>query len=833
MSQRLFPTELPDRSWVEFESEGYSALVSGVICRASSKPVCGMPLGGIDTGCVDLEANGTFGYCTVFNSHVPRRGPMNMPFLGISLDSPHFNLGRYAWVLTTMDMQGVELSMCQVDMNSQSHWRLKRPKEISYWGHYPLVDMEYELDAPVSVGVRAWSPFIPGDSAASNTPGTVFEVHLRNTSGAPQKGTVAFSFPGPSPQESGGDPRFIHERLDDEVVGVHVSNGPNEYVLGAIAPGSAIRIGGDLGLDSGAWARITDELPLIMNQAGASIAADFELKNGEEKIIRFILTWYSPQWRGGGNPTAGGGTYTHMYSTRYSDAVDVANMLVANHESLLRRILAWQEVIYRDDILPVWLKDSLINILYLIPELSFWAVAELPIEDWCKPKDGLFGMSDDPKSCPQLGHIGCSWYSGLPIAYFFPELLLSLLRAHKEYQYSDGAMAWALSTRRPPCCEMVDPHFSPRPTYQDSMNGLPYTAMVDWYSRITHDDSFLAEFYPSLKKNTLFTMNLARDAGPGAQVISMPLSGGNDWFECVDMYGMVTHVGGVHLAQIEIVKRIAEEVGDGEFAKQCGIWLEEGGKLLEERLWGGEYYLLYSYSQTGDTVLQKPQRCTAEGWVEVENLPQPGTECDVIMGYQLDGEYIARLHGLPGVFLPDRVGKTLSTIRSVATSPRGVLVFSEKPGGKTKLQRNLSPTYKPKENEVSTGYWTNYGVHPPASFAAAATYMYHGEKEWGLEVARRTMHGLVCENGWAWHLPNCFAGDSMEKVGHLISDRSAFRYDGDDEERLNGFDYGQNLMLWSLPAALVGGDFATPLAPGGLVDRIIRAGRTGSAVSHR
>ena len=59
---------------------------------------------------------------------------------------------------------------------------VKSVKEIHYWGHFPVADLEFETDAPVSVGLRAWAPFIPGDTITSNTPGAVFEVHLRNTS---------------------------------------------------------------------------------------------------------------------------------------------------------------------------------------------------------------------------------------------------------------------------------------------------------------------------------------------------------------------------------------------------------------------------------------------------------------------------------------------------------------------------------------------------------------------------------------------------------------------------------------------------------------------------
>jgi hypothetical protein len=49
------------------------------------------------------------------------------------------------------------------------------------------------------------------------------------------------------------------------------------------------------------------------------------------------------------------------------------------------------------------------------------------------------------------------------------------------------------------------------------------------------------------------------------------------------------------------------------------------------------------------------------------------------------------------------------------------------------------------------------------------------------------------------------------------------RGDTDTGERTFGNDYYQDLMLWSLPAALAGQDFAAPSQPGGLVDRIIQA----------
>ena len=85
------------------------------------------------------------------------------------------------------------------------------------------------------------------------------------------------------------------------------------------------------------------------------------------------------------------------------------------------------------------------------------------------------------------------------------------------------------------------------------------------------------------------------------------------------------------------------------------------------------------------------------------------------------------------------------------------------------------------------------------------TYMYAGQKEFGLELAGRVWHTMECVHGYTWDMTNFVRGDV------------------DTGERSYGNDYFQDLMLWSMPAAIAGKDFGAPAKPGGLVDRMIRA----------
>ncbi len=441
----LFPTGVPGKQWITFPAAGFSEPACGVVYRMKDEVSCGMPLGGIDTGCIDLETSGLLGFCTVFNTHVPRRGPINLPILGLST-------GGKVWVLCDQQPKkawrekGVPYGKPVIPVLSELKLDgVQTAKQIHYWGHYPVADLEFETDAPIQVGLPAWSPFLPGDLVASMMPAAVFEVHLRNPGDWPQTGTIAFSFPGPDPLEAGTN-RFVRKELNVGrtsqsvpengrtkksvlLSGVEVRGKLASYALGVIEEEKP-RFGGELGADGTAWAKIAAALPEErMDQAGRSAAVDFSLPAGGERIVRFVLAWSAPTWNGIGYNWAAevpkgykgsARTFTHMYAKHYPAATDTLDIIALNHASLLRRILAWQQVVYTDASLPVWLRESLVNILHLITEDSLWAQAKPPVPAWVKDDDGLFALIECPRECPNLETICCSFYGNMPLVYFFP-----------------------------------------------------------------------------------------------------------------------------------------------------------------------------------------------------------------------------------------------------------------------------------------------------------------------------------------------------------------------------------------------------------------------------
>lgn len=775
---RLFPRKLPERKWVEFHAEGFNSAVSGVIYGSNAPTCCGVPLGGIATGCLDVDVRGVFGFNALFNipyqefafsgkrgnifkADLMRKLPDYTPFLGLSISG-------LTWVLASRNiLDGGMMETCvdPVFIDRKENIiipkveAVKAAKSISYWGHYPIVDMEYELEkpVPVSVGLRSWAPFIPGDLDVSSTPCSFFEVHLHNLTDKKQKGTLAFSFPGPLPSNAENDFLFSRKVISEECfTGVEVNNGLQSYLI-AVLGESDVYTGGELGRNGAAWDCIDTTIPAVDgNEPGASIAINFALQPKDETKVVFLLSWYAPEWHGNGDHY-----YTAMYASRYVSALDIAKTVAGRYSELLQKVIAWQQEIYSEKQFPIWLRDCLVNSLALIPETSYWAQTKHPLGDGCY-SGGLFGMLESPRGCPQIECIPCTWYGNMPIVYFFPELAWSTLAGYKNLMREDGEVPFMIGSWGRP--DMATPEYG----WQISLNGPCFVMLVDRLWRSTGDKKVLEEFYSSVKKNTTLTMNLRSTP---AGVISMPSDNrGMEWFEWGEWAGMCAHIGALRLATLKIVKRMAEEMNDLEYAKQCNKWHSDGSIAMEEKLWAGNYYINFYEEETGK-------------------------RSEAVMAYQLDGEWAARFHGFPGVVSQDRVKTVLDTIYkcNISASNFGAINFTTSDG-------------KPLATDDKVVEYGGYSQFLPEVMILGMTYIYAGEREIGLELIWKVMEQMICIHGHTWDLPNAIYGDTGA--------------------RQFGTDYYQNMIIWAVPAALENEDIQGICQKGGLVDRVLRAGQS-------
>jgi uncharacterized protein (DUF608 family) len=357
-------------------------------------------------------------------------------------------------------------------------------------------------------------------------------------------------------------------------------------------------------------------------------------------------------------------------------------------------------------------------------------------------------MIECPRTCAIVGCTASNYYGDLPIAYFFPELERQILRGYVAYMRPDGAIPFLY-----PPNDFTKPAFE----WQIGLNGACFADLVHRLWMRTGDDDVLREFYPAVKMNTEFTVNLAKGEHG---LISFHREGpGQEWWEHTPVYGMVTHLAGVRLAQLRFAHDMAKRRGDDDFEEKCEGWIRLAQELMESHLWNNktQSYAFYVY-------------------------PAKNMRSDDIMSSQLDGQWMVDLHGLPPVFREDRITSALRTIEQTCMVDMGVAGFAQ-PGKGPDLSR--------------------YGTFPPEVLIVAMTYMYQAQPELGLEIARRSVDNIIRVQGLGWDMPNLIRCDTGA--------------------RTYGADYYQNMVLWGLPAAMADNDLADPCKSGGLVDRVLKA----------
>jgi uncharacterized protein (DUF608 family) len=727
MTGRLFDVGAVGLKWSEFKAEGFHHPVPGIIYRAGGS-ACGLPLGGIGTGCVDLDTDGTLGRCSIFNSFVPPRA-LNTPFLGLAL-------GEEVYCLSTRPLQGI-----------------KCPKQIYYWGHYPIADLEYEVDAPVSVGVRAWCPFVLGDAEVSNTPAICFDIHIRNLGNESVKGNIFVTFPGPNAEEAAASD-YIRTRVNDNSRGVSVTASSGMGYTLAVATPREPRIGGAVAQASD-WSRLPARLPDTQQaDPGCTLAVDFEVAAAQKESMRFILAWYAPRWAG--SPAH---HYWHAYHKRFQNSSNIAEFLAENRNEILARIIRWQSVIYDLTDLPTWLRDQLVNILCTITEDSLWAHDSIPKEDWYGSA-GVFGMIESPRTTPHVCNPS-DWYGGLPIVFFFPELAAALLRSYVHFQLPNGEIPLGIG----------EGNDLAHPVYHliHTLNSCVHIHLVDRLWQRDQKPEILREFYPSVCSALAYMKGLDRDDDGLADLEPDPVP--NQFYNNWPWYGTAVHVNGLWLAAVAMVERMASAMGDFATAEKCRAWQKLANRSLEEKLWTGTYYLLYSD-------------------------PATGRRSDTVLTNQLAGEWCTRLHGLGGVFPQENISWTLETVKRccLPLTDAGILNAATPDG---------APDH-------TAGHQSD-GIFTGESVCVAATMAYAGHRSTALQIAEGLLNAIVLRDRREWDMPNI-----LDAAGNAV----------------HGTDFYQMMILWALPLALNNQSIHEACFQGELIDQILRASET-KAVSNR
>ena len=348
----------------------------------------------------------------------------------------------------------------------------------------------------------------------------------------------------------------------------------------------------------------------------------------------------------------------------------------------------------------------------------------------------------------------------MPILYFFPELAELNLRSYAYWQLANGKIPFNFGYG-----SVID-----SPVSYDAevvTNGAEFVQMLDRLWQRTGDNSLLEKYYPNAKLAMQFMMRETDIDGNGLP----DCEAASHIFDCYHWHGNSSMVSSFWLGTLMVGERLANEVGDDEFARQCHQWFLQGKQSLDEELWNPEARSYLNYAK-------------------------PGTELrsDIVLVDQLIGQWIARYHGVETPYADERASEVLNTISrlNAKKSPDG-LINGVHPDG-----RDV------EENHIYNGIHVGVSTH-----FTSALMLYDEDpliREVGLEMSRLAWNMMVVKHGRAFNAP----------VFITVNKESG-------QTAPQNEDYYHNTSVWILPPAIYREDVKTFCAADGLVDRIVRA----------
>ncbi len=578
--------------------------------------------------------------------------------------------------------------------------------KIFCWGHYPVADLCARFDeVPLELGLRAFAPFIVGDAAASNTPVALFELELRNVSDRPLVLNLCLKFPPPA---NGGELAVRGEGVVEKI--------PVEG---------------------------TYSLPAKVPARGS-------------RRLQFAVGWYAPTWRDSGSEP-----HVNRYSQRFRNAEEVAEFGLRHRDLLLRRVLAWQNEIYRAD-LPEWLQDGLVQGFYSMAKNSVW-IAHTRKDDWWGD-DGWFTHSESHTGCPIVETMVCRMHGHFPLLFFFPELEATTLDAFRHFQVSNGEIPFSFGIGT----SMRDPRYS----CQHPLNSGQYAQMVYRLYLRTGDQSLLSRFYDSTKRAIRYQYSLDDDDCGLVHDQSHALPGepwpANQFYDVWPWQGTSSYVAGTWLATLAAGAALASAAGDANFAAECSDRLRKAQGAFEQNLWNGSYYRLW-------------------------NDKHAGKVSEICLANQLMAQWCVRVTGLQDVMAAAHINSALDHIERLnmkATSYG--------------LVNGVTPEGKPFDTKLLPSGDHAKNIFVGENLCAAMTFIYHGRRDTGLEIGRRLYDAMAVKNHSPWN-QRC-----------LLNGETGLPQWGED--------YYSNLVIWALPMALAGESIG-PFTERGLVHRMLSATR--------
>lgn len=634
------------------------------------------PLGGIGTGSVGLAGNGRFVDWQIANSpnvmstngftHIAVKAERDGKVLDARVlqgdFAPSYMGGETSGLYGNNGYgQGVD----RTTMAGVPHF-----EKSDFTGEFPCATLNFKQHTfPAEVSLKAFNPMIPSDSFNSSLPAAFFEITLKNNTDCDTDYTVSFSLNNMCAPTA--ENRYFES---ENVRGIFLNNTElkdNEPDYGnlTIATDSE-EISYQENWFRGAWfdsltvfwkefcsfgrfknrrydeASKTKRRDRMRGEDMCSLASHVTIKAGEEKTVRFILSWSFPNYCNTWNPikdsTTAENTWKNYYATVFDKSKDTAVYSIENWDRLKRDTELFTNAM-QENTMPEKVKEAVVNTLSVLHSPTCLRLTDGSFYAWegCNPFAG---------SCE--GSCTHVWNYNYALPMLFPDLERSMHDVHFENDMKESG-SLSFRTQLPLGRGPWDMRACADGQFGDIIN-----VYREW--KISGDSQWLKKHWEKVKKALEFAWSKDNKDRWDPQKSGV-LTGRQHHTLDMELFGASSWLNGMYLAALKAAEKMALEMGEADKAEEYAEIFKKGSAWVEENLFNGEYYCQKTDLKNFDMLASYGDDAVRDYWNDEakEIKYQIASGCSID---QLLGQWHSNLCGLGDIFDSDRRKTALSNL---------------------------------------------------------------------------------------------------------------------------------------------------------------------------
>ena len=562
-----------------------------------------MPVGGMGTGGISIGGNGQWKDVEIMNkpgmgyygSSTPKQAPCFMVFTKDA--SGNKKSKTLMGPIPAADYIGQQGSI------APNHG-MPRFSNASFDAAYPFATVNLQDDGmPVTVKLKTFNPFIPGDAISSGIPIAVIRYEVTNTTDQTLSAAVAGSMDnfvgmdGSKVHFDGFDHSIVPDgaksnkntfRKTNQLAGIYMTSDSvnhDDSAWGTIALTTPANQNGKITYrtefdpkgwnsnlndmwddfsDDGMFRDTTFSTKINSPRAGLSVA--FTLKPHETREVQFFLTWYFPNRKDWDDKV----TVGNYYTTLYSDAWDVAEKTLPLLPALEQKTLDFVSLVANSNYPQVVKEAALFNTSTLRSQTTF------------RTKDGNFfgweGVFASNGSC--YGNCAHVWNYELATPFLFGEMAMKMRNVDFNYALWDGDGLMSFRVSLP-----LKKNQNWKAAAADGQMGAVMKTYREW--QLSGDDEFLKKVWPGVKKILSFAWVKGGWDGNKDGVMEGCQHNTMD----IEYYGPNPEIEFWYLGALKAGAAMAKHMNDKEFETTCTDLFNRGSKWTDANLFNGEFYI--------------------------------------------------------------------------------------------------------------------------------------------------------------------------------------------------------------------------------------------------